>query len=148
MLFTELTGRKVVSTDNASTVGVVADYLVDPEVPAVVALILSKTPGQGSVLPWANVMAVGNDAVTVPTAEAIITPDDYLTKLSGARHALPGKRVLTTAGEDVGTVRNVEFDQATGRLDALIMESGPIAPDRLLGVGSYAAIVRAVHPGA
>ncbi len=148
MLFTELTGRKVVSTDNASTVGVVADYLVDPEVPAVVALTLSKTPAQGSVLPWANVIAVGNDAVTVPTAEAIITADDYLTTLSGARHALPGKRVLTTAGEDVGTVQNVEFDQTSGRLDALILESGPIDPARLLGVGSYAAIVRAVQPGA
>ncbi len=148
MLFTELTGRKVVSTDTASTVGVVADYIVDPHAPGVVALTLSKTPGRDSVLPWANVIAVGNDAVTVPTAEAIITPDDDLIELSGKQHALPGKRVLTTAGEELGTVRNVEFDHASGRLDALILESGPIDPARLLGVGSYAAIVRAAQPGA
>ncbi len=148
MLFTELTGRKIVSTDNASTVGVVADYLVDPQVPAVVALTVAKNPGQGSVLPWSNMTAVGSDAVTVPTAGAIITPDEHLAKLSGARHALPGKRVLTTAGEELGTVRNVEFDHASGRLDALVLESGRIDPARLLGVGSYAVIVRAAHPGA
>ncbi len=146
MLFTELTGRKVVSTDSASTVGVVADYIVDPRLPGVVAFTLSKTPGQGSVLPWANIIAVGADAVTVPTVDAIIAPDEQLTELSGKPHALPGKRVLSTAGEEIGTVRDVDFDPATGRLTALELETGPIDPAGLLGVGSYAAIVQAPPP--
>lgn len=143
MLFSELIGRQVVSTDNASTVGVVADYIVDPKLPGVVAFALSKTPGQGSVLPFASVIAVGADAVTVRTADAIIVPDEQLTELSGKPHALSGKRVLSTAGEELGTVRDVDFDPATGRLTELRLESGPIDPAGLLGVGSYAAIVQA-----
>lgn len=146
MMFTELTGRKVVSTDSASTVGVVADFVVNPHLPGVVAFTLAKTPGQGSVLPWANIIAVGIDAVTVPSADAIITPDEQLAELSGKPHALPGKRVLSTSGEQLGTVRDVEFDPTTGRLTALELESGPIDPAGLLGVGSYAAIVQALPP--
>ena len=140
MLFSEALGRTVVSTDTASTVGGVSDYVVEPRV---VALILSKTSSQGSALPWPNIIAFGVDAVTVPSAAAVVEPDPYLAELAGKPHTLRHKRVLTTSGVQLGTVLDVDFDPAIGRLAALLLEQGPIDAARLLGVGSYAVMVRA-----
>ncbi|ACV78941.1 PRC-barrel domain-containing protein [Nakamurella multipartita] len=143
MLFSEATGRKVVSTETATSVGVVADYVVDPTLPGVVALTLAKTAGQGSTLPWPGITAFGADAVTVSTAAAVVAPDARLVELAGKSHALVGKRVLSTAGVALGSVLDVDFDPGSGRLAALLLAGGPIDATRLLGVGSYAAIVRA-----
>jgi sporulation protein YlmC with PRC-barrel domain len=143
MLFSQAMGRKVVATDTASTVGRVSDYVVDPQLPGIVALTVSKTSAEGSALPWANIIAFGVDAVTVPSASAVVVPDPYLAGLAGKPHTLLGKRVLTTAGVQLGTVLDVDFDPTIGRLAALLLERGPLDAGRLLGVGSYAAIVRA-----
>jgi sporulation protein YlmC with PRC-barrel domain len=143
MLFSEAMGRKVVSTDTASTVGQVSGYVVDPRLPGVVALTLSKTSSQGSALPWPNIIAFGVDAVTVPGAAAVVEPDQYLVELGGKPRALLHKRVLTTSGVQLGTVLDVDFDPTLGRLAALLLERGPIAAARLLGVGSYAVMVQA-----
>ena len=143
MLFSEVTGRKVVSTDTATTIGKVADYVVDPRLPGIVALTLAKTPSLGSVLPWAGITAVGTDAVTVPTADAVVLPDPHVTELAAKPHTLLGKRVLSTAGIELGVLRDVDFDPITGRLAALLLDTGPVDATRLVGVGSYAVIVRA-----
>ena len=142
MLFTEAIGRKVVSTDTASTVGRVRDYIVDPRLPGIVGLTLSKTSGEGA-LPWSNIIAFGVDAVTVPGAAAVVVPDGYLTELAAKPHTLLGKRVLSTAGVQLGTILDVDFDPAVGRLAWLLLEQAPIDAGRLLGVGSYAVVVRA-----
>ena len=56
MLFSQAIGRKVVATDTASTVGRVDDYVVDPQLPGIVALTVSKTSAGGSALPWEEVL--------------------------------------------------------------------------------------------
>ncbi|HYN73275.1 MAG TPA: PRC-barrel domain-containing protein [Nakamurella sp.] len=143
MLFSEAMGRKVVSTDTASTVGQVSDYVVDPRLPGIVALTLSRTSSRGSALPWPNIIAFGVDAVTVPGAAAVVEADQYLAELAGKPHTLLHKRVLTTSGVQLGTVLDVDFDPNLGRLAALILERGPIDAARLLGVGSYAVMMQA-----
>lgn len=143
MLFSEATGRKVVSTDTATSVGVITDYVVDPTLPGVVALTLAKTAGPGTTLPWPGITSFGADAVTVGTAEAVVPPDAHLAELAGRSHVLVGKRVLSTAGVALGSVLDVDFDPVSGRLAALLLEHGPIDAARLLGVGAYAAVVRA-----
>jgi sporulation protein YlmC with PRC-barrel domain len=53
------------------------------------------------------------------------------------------KRILNTAGLQVGTVRDVEFDPADGRIVGILTDDQPIDGRALLGVGSYAVVVRA-----
>lgn len=145
MLFSEAHGRKVVSTDTAVTVGKIADFVVDPRGPGIVALLLARTPGDGTMLPWQHIMALGVDAVTVASADAVITADEYLTGLAAKPHGLLGKRVLSTDGVALGTLNDVDFDPATGRLAGLLLDTGPIDAGGLLGMGSYAVIVRALN---
>ena len=142
MLFSEVSGRKLVSTETADTVGKIADFVVDPSLPAVIAITVAKSPNLGSALPWSNVGAVGPDAVTVASAGAIVVPDERTTELADKSHSLIGKRVLSTAGVALGTLRDVDFDPATGRLAALLLDTGVVVGDRMMGAGSYAVVVR------
>ena len=142
MLFSELSGRKVVSTDTADTVGKVDGFVVDPTLPGVTALTVAKTPHQGSALPWSNIGAVGVDAVTVASAGAIVVPDERLAELADKSHTLIGKRVLSTAGVALGVLRDVDFDPATGRLAALLMDNGTVDGAGIVGAGSYAVVVK------
>jgi sporulation protein YlmC with PRC-barrel domain len=141
MLFSAALGRKVVSTSTAETVGFVEEFVVDPRTHSVVALGLKKA--KGGVLRWSDLTAFGEDAVTVASAEQVGSADETITALSGKDHRLVGKRVLSTAGDELGTVADVEFDPASAALTALALAERSIDAVRLVGVGSYAVVVRA-----
>ncbi len=143
MRFSEAGGRNVVSTSTATTVGRVHGFVVDPLARRVVALELKKTDGPGDTLSWEAMTAFGRDAVTVPGAEAITTAAGRVGELTGKVHAMLGKRVLTERGDEVGKLEDVEFDATSGQVTALLTKTEEIDGARLLGVGSYAVVVRA-----
>jgi sporulation protein YlmC with PRC-barrel domain len=143
MLFSESRNRKVVSSSDAATVGKVARFVVDPVARQVVALELRKTDG-GDLLRWGDITAFGTDAVTVPGHDAIGTATPDVAELAAKDRRILGKRLLTTAGDELGTVDDVAFDPGTGSLSSLVPDRGPeVSASRLLGVGSYAVVVRA-----
>ncbi len=142
MLITEATGRKVVSTSTAETVGQISDFVIDPQSHTVVAVTL-KRADRGDTVLWSDISAFGADAVTVTGAETITEANDAVAALSGNGRRLLGKRVLNTIGEDLGPVTDVDFDPRTGAVTAIVLANGDVAGDRLIGIGSYAAIVHA-----
>ncbi|CAL9613090.1 PRC-barrel domain-containing protein [Streptomyces sp. enrichment culture] len=93
----------------------------------------------GSVLPWSAVEAVGPEAVRVRVPGGPVPVPEH--------HELIGRPVLTDAGEDRGTVLDVAFDPATGRLEAVLTTSGVLPPQRLRGLGDHALVVRAAPAG-
>ncbi len=147
MRFSEARGHKVVDTSSAETVGTVSGFLVEPTSHSVIALRVKKAES-GEVIRWRDITAFGSEAVTVPRAEVITGTDDELEALGDRARELVKKRVLTSAGDELGTVEDVDFDPATGVLTAFLLDGAPdVAADRLLGVGSYAAVVRAETHG-
>jgi len=141
MLFSEARKRKVVSSSTAETVGRVDDFVVDPAGRRVVAVTLKKSDS-GDVLRWSDLTAFGTDAVTVTGADRLGSGDEQVRALTGKEHRLVGKRVLTAGGDELGKLRDVDFDPETGGLGTLLVDDGPEVPaDRLLGVGSYAVVV-------
>ena len=142
MRFSETKGRKVVALSTAETAGKVRGFLVDPASRSVVALRLKKTD-RGDVLRWEDLTAFGADAITIADPAAITERDDRLKTLGGKRRRLLKKRVLSTGGDELGTVADVEFDPDTGALTRIILhEDAELAADRLVGIGSYAVVVR------
>lgn len=142
MKFSEALGRKVVSTADASTVGTISSFVIDPAAGKVVALSLAKSTGPGNMLPWSHIAAFGSDAVTVTSVDQVTQADEQLAELDSKPHAILRKRVLTTAGYEVGTIRDVEFDPASGALVSLAFDDRSWDGQALVGVGSYAAVVR------
>lgn len=143
MLFTQAHGRKVVSTGTAATIGHLHGYVVDPASRRVIALTLKKTPVSGSMLPFSDIIGFGVDAITVAGDHLIVEPDEELAALDAKAHAILGKQVLTTAGQLVGTVTDVDFDPATGVIAALVLDEQTIDGQRLIGAGSFAVIIAA-----
>ncbi|HWG98940.1 MAG TPA: PRC-barrel domain-containing protein [Pilimelia sp.] len=142
MLFSEATGRPVLSTGSASTVGTVDGFLVDPAAARVVALRLKNTEGDGDTVHWEDLTAFGADAVTVPGPDAVAAARGRAAELDTKSAGLLGKRLLTDAGAEIGSVVDVAFDPATGRVESLLTGTEPVRGDRLVGCGSYAAVVR------
>ncbi len=143
MRFSAAVGRQVVGADAADTVGQVAGFVVDPVGRRVLAVQVKKS-GSGTTLPWSNISAFGDDAVIVRGADAIgDEPDAAIVALTGKDHGLVGKRVLTAAGNQLGTVSDVDFDPASGAITSLRLDTGDVAGVRLFGVGSYAVVVDA-----
>jgi uncharacterized protein YrrD len=139
MRFTEATGRKIVSTSTAATVGKVSGFVVDPAVSSVVALQLKAYSGE--VLRWSDLTAFGTDAVTVSAPNKISAATDDITRLSGKDYKIIGKRVLTARGDELGHAADVIFDEQTGRVTALALSDGKSASCSIVGIGSYAVVV-------
>lgn len=142
MRFSDATGRKVVSTATAATVGKIDGFVVDPKSRAVLAVHVKKSAG-GGILAWSDITAFGADAVTVADTDPLTDAGDDVAALSGKDHQLVGKRVLSTTGDELGKVDDIEFDPESGALTTLLLAETDVAGARLVGVGSYAVVVSA-----
>lgn len=146
MLYSDLKGRKLVDTSSADTVGKVDGFLLDPATRSVAALEFKKTDS-GSIVAWSDLTAVGADAVTVAGASVIVAADGTMADLASKDGTVLKKRVLTLAGDDLGSVHDIDLDPETGALVSLILgdkkHQTSVEGSRLLGVGSYAVVVKA-----
>ncbi|MGA5040329.1 hypothetical protein ACPCA8_25245 [Streptomyces capoamus] len=139
MLFTQAFGLPVITADDATTVGKVADLTVDAHNATVAAVRLSGASDRAGMLAWTAVEAVGPDAVIVRSRVTAEQDQDRLP----AHHRALGSRVLTEHGAEHGTVRDIAFDPVSGRVLTLYTALGEITGARLMGLGSYATVVRA-----
>lgn len=142
MRFTEARKRDVVATDTAETIGRVASFVVDPDTASVSALRLSKVDGDDEYVSWSDLAAFGRDVVTVASASVLRSAADDRERAVDKAAKVLGKRVLDDAGREHGEVEDVDVDPATGAVTALLTERDEIAGDRLVGIGSYAVVVR------
>ncbi|MFD5800224.1 PRC-barrel domain-containing protein [Streptomyces sp. NPDC049936] len=137
MLFTEVRGLPVVpSAAGAGPLGTVVSLTVD-----IASGTVSHVRFRGgrlrreTALAWDAVDTIGPSAVRVrSTASA---------EPAVPHHDLLGHRVLTEAGSAHGTVLDAAFDTSTGRVLAVFTTRGEVAPERLLGIGDHALVVRA-----
>jgi uncharacterized protein YrrD len=117
--------------------------VVAPDPARVVALRVRKTPGEADILLWTGLTAFGRDAVTVPSADAFVTPDPEIAILADKHHDVLGHRVLDASGRELGTVKDVDFDLESGAVTSVITDRTEIPGEAVIGLGSYALVVRA-----
>src|SRR4030081_3381290 len=148
MRFREAYGRKVVSTDDAETVGRLDGFVIDPEQRSVVGLHLAKVRGDRPFLSWSDLQAFGTDAVTVPSAEVLRPATGEAEERAASKGLQPiGKLVLSEMGTALGRIEDVDFDEGSGALLGFDLgAAGTIVSDRLLGLGSYAVVVQEAPP--
>jgi len=145
MRFSEAKNRKVVSTSGAVTVGKIRRFIVDPRSVSVAAIVLhtnKNVDGSNDTVFWRDLKAFGRDAVTIESADVITRPEGDFELLADKEHRVLGKPVLDDGGNDLGQVKDVEFDPANGRIRALLTDSEEIEGDRIIGLGPYALVVR------
>lgn len=139
MLFTQAQGLPVITADEAEPLGRVESLTIDAHTRSIACLRLSQAPKHAAAIAWDAVEAVGPDAVIVRSR----TATDPGQNTFPTHHEALGRRVLTEDGTSHGTVKDIAFDNTTGQLRTLYTALGDIRGDRLLGLGSYAVVVRA-----
>jgi uncharacterized protein YrrD len=138
----ELIGRPVLDLATATTVGTVDDVVVDPAGRRAVGLHLGKTgSAPGDWLAWERISAIGTDAVTIEAADRAEPFVDDPTRRALRSGGALGGRVLTDQGRDVGVLDDVTIED-DGSLSSLVVGTMTVAPEELLGIGSYATVVR------
>ncbi len=141
--FTTVSGRKVVSRTSAEELGKLAHIVIDVKRCQVASLVVGK--GRKSLLiAWEQVSGFGPDAVMIADETALQEPrDDREHAAADGKLELVEKRALSDTGNDVGTVTDVVFDPDTGVIESIVVDDREEPAASLLGIGSFAVIVRA-----
>jgi uncharacterized protein YrrD len=122
----DLKGRAVVTLSDAAKVGSVDDVLFDAQYREVLGFRVKKgglLSGTEALL-RSNVSAVGADAITVPSPDAI-NAEERFAELAGAAafKQAQGTRVVTEGGTLLGTVDEVELDDQARAVTAYILNA-------------------------
>lgn len=141
MLFSEATLRRVFAITPASIVGQVDDLIVDPHRRTISALRIAGG-WNGEIVHWSDITAFGADGITVRSPEVVKQAEGRTAEILAGSYHIMGKRLLTSAGNDLGRIMDVDFDTRTGSIRHLVTTGGRIDGGLLMGCGSYAAVVR------
>ncbi|HXH58672.1 PRC-barrel domain-containing protein [Iamia sp.] len=140
-----LSGRSVLDLTTATTVGEVRCAALDPGAGEVAALVLKKTPGAESLLPWTAIKAIGPDAITIETRDVLVAPEGPKQERAASGDLDPlGKRTFNDMGEALGQVDDLVVDDHTGRITEIVVDGRHFDGSALIGSGGYAVIVRHV----
>jgi uncharacterized protein YrrD len=138
-LLKDVTGTRVMSRASAQKMGKVERVLLGVPPRRVVALQV----GRDQLVDWRDVSGVGTDAVVVESEERVRQATDAREERAMAGDFdWKGKRVLSDHGNELGTVTEVELDEATGAIEAVLTTEGRVAAERLRALGSYCLVVR------
>jgi sporulation protein YlmC with PRC-barrel domain len=142
MRLREARQREVVDNSTATRLGRVQGAVLALNPPRVQALRLAKTK-RGALLSWSDLTGFGPDAVTVPDENVLREAlDDAEAAAAHPDKDLLDKPALSEFGMDLGTVVDAEVDPHSGALLTVVTDRGELDAQRLLGVGSYAAVFR------
>jgi uncharacterized protein YrrD len=141
--FSAARGRKVVSRSSAEELGTVSHLVIDAPLRAVSMLVVGKRRG-ARIVAWKELSGFGADAVMLLADEGLHEPSDERERdaVKGRLEVL-NKRVLSELGNDLGNVEDVVFDTDTGTIESIIMGGVEYPGDTMMGLGSYALILRA-----
>lgn len=141
--FTTVSGRKVVSRTSAEELGKLAHIVIDVKRCQVASLVVGKGR-KALLLEWEQVSGFGPDAVMIADETALQEPrDDREQGAADGKLELVEKRALSDTGNDVGTITDVVFDPDTGVIESILLDDREEPAASLLGIGSFAVIVRA-----
>lgn len=135
MRFKDFKGRPVVTLDNAETVGQVSELLLDFTKEQVRGLRVNMNglfSGHRD-LAWGDIRAIGQDAVTVANGDAL-KEDSALPDIANLPDVgdVTGSSVMGEAGNQIGTVSDVEFDTSSGAITGYVLSEGFLS--RLQGI--------------
>lgn len=114
----DVTGLPVITRDTGEQKESVKDILFDQDGNHLLGLLIDEGGwfSEARVIPWDNVLSIGPDAVIIAT-EAVIRRVDQLAAIERVLerdNILKGTRIMTTDGQDLGTMEDLYFDDESG----------------------------------
>jgi uncharacterized protein YrrD len=132
----KLIGMPVVSLADGHQLGRIKRLLIDQQKMAIAAFTIDRKGWfkEQPVIPYNHVKSVGNHAVTVDQAGAVVKLSSQPELETLAKHPLPllGTRVITEEGSVLGSVDDFRFDPQDGKIYYLDVKSGLLHGSRSL----------------
>jgi uncharacterized protein YrrD len=121
-------GQDVLSLADGSKVQTVNDVLISQENDAIVALMVDEAGllSSSKIVPIAEVENFGRNAVVISDVSAVIPASSHpeAKAIIDRKDSLLGKRVFTDAGQQMGTISDMYFDERTGRIAGFEVSGG------------------------
>lgn len=118
-----LLSMPIISLEEGRQIGRVRGVVVNPETFYIAALVTDKQSwfGDYKVIPFENVMSIGENAVTIDNQKNIEKPANIpeISKLLKKKIPLLGGKVYSETGTLLGIVEEFSFDTETGKLESL-----------------------------
>ncbi|TBL81584.1 PRC-barrel domain-containing protein [Paenibacillus thalictri] len=114
----DVIGLPVISVDTGRQVGSAQDLLLDEEWRIGAVLLAGKMWFSSSAyVEWNDVLALGEDAITIPSEDVLKTADEELSYFSlvGGQKKLKGLPVITVNGQQLGIVEDVYLEEQMGK---------------------------------
>jgi uncharacterized protein YrrD len=142
-------GKDVLSLATGQKLHSIKDVVINEDNDDIVALVLQEGGLLSSslVVPVDRISSFGKDAVVVADADAVGRVSDFpeIQPLIEHRGRITGRKVFTETGEDHGTIKDMYFDEESGRVLGFEV-SGGIAAD-LTGGTSFVSVDQIVRTG-
>jgi uncharacterized protein YrrD len=133
----ETIGLPVVTTSSADRIGTVGGVVVDDGRVRAIEV-------DGAIVGWADIHAVGTDAVVVESSEVLRAPEGEVERrVLEDDLAILDKLALDDLGDRIGQVTDLEFDPGDGSVRSVHVLDRRIDGDRLRGIGRYAVVLAA-----
>lgn len=125
----DVIGLSVLSVQDGSVLQTVDDVAYDPSEQRIIALLVDSGGlfSSAKAIHMDDVHNIGEDAVMVHDASVIRPVQDLgegVQSISKANNHLIHTKVVTTEGKDLGTVTDLAFDSATGRVEYMEVSEG------------------------
>jgi len=142
----DIKGIKVISVSDADQLGTLERAFVDVAARKVVGFGFHKSGGflraeSNPLIDTADIQSFGEDVLTLANPAMVRgeqTTARYAELVDLAR--LHGERVVTEAGQAIGTIKTVEFDEHSYRLTGIEVGAGYFEQDRLIAIEDVVTI--------
>lgn len=128
---TDLIGKIVVAYNTGERIERIQDLIFDQQSDRLLGLLVDDGGlfRSARVIPFAQVQAIGLNAVIVPSKAAVvkIKKAPEIRAIVKRNNVLKGTRILTTNGRDLGTMIDLYFDEQTGVVEGYEVSGGLFA---------------------
>ena len=123
----EITGLRIISILDGTQVGVVKDFVLNPQEKTLDFVIVDQPTDifGAKVIAFADILGLGEFAITIPHPGVIqdVTQTIDAQNLLKQDTRVLGTKVLTKKGQLIGEVTEILIDEETGRIAACLFES-------------------------
>ena len=135
-LSTELRSLPIVSIAEGEEVGVVKDFIIDPTLKSIVAVIIEDPLWYegAKIISFSLIHSIGDFAITTENASSVValTSMPEVAELIKKEIRIVGAKIITRGGRLVGFVKEYSLDDRTGEILGMELSSDSdlAAPDR------------------
>ncbi|WP_424952721.1 PRC-barrel domain-containing protein [Deinococcus sp.] len=127
----EVIGKKIAALTGEVHADVVRDLIFDPHGQRLLGLLVDEGGWfhAARVIPFGGVRSIGEDAVMVDSLSAVVSAQEVpgMAEVLSGNQKLIGTPLMTTEGEDLGTLADLYFDEASGHVTGYDMSGGVFA---------------------